>query len=70
MEDIKQWYHSKTVWGALLAIVASLLKMRGFEVSAADQSAIADALVSIVGAAGGLLAIYGRVTASAVIKAH
>lgn len=70
MEDIKPWYYSKTVWGAVLAIVASLLRMLGFELGAADQSAMADALVSIAGAAGGLLAIYGRVTANAAIKAH
>lgn len=70
MNDIKQWYSSKTIWGALIAITASVLKMRGFELGAADQSAIADGLVSIVGAAGGLLAVYGRVTASATISAH
>ena len=25
MEDVKQWYLSKTVWGALLALSASVL---------------------------------------------
>lgn len=70
MEDVKQWYNSKTVWGALIAIVASVLQMKGIDLGAADQSSIADALVSIAGAAGGLLAVYGRVTASAAIAAH
>lgn len=70
MEDAKQWYYSKTVWGALVAIAASALQMKGLALDAADQSAIADGLTAIAGAAGGLLAIYGRVTANAAIKTH
>ena len=70
MEDVKQWYNSKTVWGALIAIASSVLQMKGISLGAADQSTMADSLVSLAGAAGGLLAIYGRLTANSAIAPH
>lgn len=63
MEDMKQWYLSKTVWGALVAILASLLPTMGTEFDAGAQGQLADNLVSLAGAIGGLIAIYGRLTA-------
>lgn len=63
MDEMKQWYLSKTVWGALVAIVASLLSGIGFELGADAQGELADDLVSLAGAIGGLIAIYGRLTA-------
>lgn len=70
MEDAKQWYYSKTIWGALLAVGSSVLQVKGLQIGAADQSAIVDSAVSIAGAVGGLLAVYGRITASTAIKSH
>jgi hypothetical protein len=69
MEDFKQWYLSKTVWGGLLAMAASALQLKGLQLGASDQSALADSIVSITGALGGILAVYGRVTATTAIKA-
>jgi CDP-diglyceride synthetase len=63
MEEMKHWYLSKTVWGALIAIVASLLPAMGMELVGSIQGELADHLVSLAGAVGGLLAIYGRLTA-------
>lgn len=68
MEDVKQWYLSKTVWGALLALGASVLQFTGIQVGAADQSTIADSAVAIAGAVGSLVTVYGRVTATSAIK--
>lgn len=65
MDDLKQWYQSRTIWGALIAIAASLAHAGGMTLSAGDQGQIVDSLVSVSGALGGLVAIYGRVTASA-----
>jgi hypothetical protein len=70
MEDAKQWYLSKTVWGGLLAMAASALQLKGWQLAASDQSALADFIVSILGAAGGILAVYGRVTATTAIKSN
>jgi hypothetical protein len=63
MENMKQWYLSKTVWGALVAILAGLLPAMGMELDAGAQSQLADDFVSLVGAVGGLVAVYGRLTA-------
>lgn len=63
MNDTKQWYQSKTVWGALIAIAASLLQAGGVDLDVAGQDQLADNLVAISGAVGGLIAIYGRLKA-------
>lgn len=64
MLDMKQWYQSKTVWGALIAMGAPLLRHVGVEMGLAEQANLADALATIAGALGGVLAIYGRIRAS------
>ena len=63
MEEMKQWYLSKTVWGALTAITASLLPAMGLVLGADARIQLADNLVALAGAVGGLIAIYGRLTA-------
>ena len=64
MLDLKPWYQSKTVWGALISIAAPLLGRAGLEVGGAEQAEIADALTTLAGTVGGLLALYGRLTAT------
>lgn len=63
MDNTKQWYQSKTVWGALIAILASILQAAGMNFNAGDQAQMADSLVAISGAIGGLIALYGRMSA-------
>lgn len=62
-EDLKAWYRSRTVWGALIAILASLANAAGVEVTAGDEGELADLVVSAVGTIGGLIALYGRISA-------
>lgn len=61
--DSKKWYQSKTIWGSLVAVFAVVAGYLGFDVGAEDQQIIVDAVFAIVGGAGGLLAVYGRVKA-------
>lgn len=63
MDNSKQWYLSKTVWGALIAILASILHAAGIDFDAAGQDMLADNLVTLAGAVGGLVALYGRMRA-------
>lgn len=63
MNDMKQWYESKTIWGALVAILASLMQAGGIDVDADSQTRMLDGLVAISGAVGGLVALYGRLSA-------
>ena len=67
-QDTKAWYESKSVWGGLLAVVAGIAGVFGYAVSPEDQAVLAEAAVSIVSVAGGLLAVFGRIKASKAIK--
>jgi hypothetical protein len=64
MTDSKAWYLSKTVWGALVAVLASISHLFGFELGILEQGQLIDGLVAIAGSIGGLLALYGRVVAN------
>ncbi|MCX8998454.1 hypothetical protein NOF55_15170 [Rhizobiaceae bacterium BDR2-2] len=65
---MKKWYQSKTIWGALVVIVASLLRVAGYEFGEAEQAELTDAVSTIAGALGGILALYGRLTATQAIS--
>ncbi|MFM2279450.1 MAG: hypothetical protein RLZZ444_1681 [Pseudomonadota bacterium] len=64
MEEIKAWYQSRAVWGALVAILASVLQMAGLTLDDAGQVQLTDSLLALVGIVGGLLALYGRLKAT------
>lgn len=68
MDGMKVWYQSKTVWGGLIAVGASLLQVTGIQLGADVQADLADLAVTLAGAAGGLFAIYGRVAAQTGIR--
>lgn len=68
MVEEKQWYQSKTVWGALLAVAASMVGALGISIDTSAQSDIADAMIQFVGAVGAMIAIYGRLTATEIIS--
>lgn len=65
MEENKQWYLSKTIVGASITLLACLGGIFGFTVDVQTQGEI---VTLIVGAVGSVIAIYGRVKASKVIK--
>lgn len=53
----KQWYKSKTIWGGLIAVIASIA---GIDIGYSEATEIVDKVDSLVAIGGGLLAIYGR----------
>lgn len=68
MDEVKSWLTSKTIWGAVIALVATALRMLGVvDISGDEQNSLLETvfnLVTAIGAIGGsLLAIYGRITA-------
>ncbi|OQP85128.1 hypothetical protein BTR14_17260 [Rhizobium rhizosphaerae] len=63
MTEEKNWYASRTVWGGIVAILASLAHLAGYTLEADDQLGLVDGLSTLAGAAGGILALYGRVRA-------
>ncbi|WP_377295684.1 hypothetical protein [Rhizobium sp. SGZ-381] len=70
MESSKAWYQSKAVWGGLIAIAASVLQATGTEVSPVAQGDLTAAATSLAGAVGGLLAVYGRLSAKTSITGN
>ena len=68
MVDEKNWYESTTIWGALIAVLASLASSFGLLIDAPVQTELAESLVQLVGAMGAILAIYGRLNATSIIQ--
>jgi len=61
----KEWYLSKSVWGAVIAIAAGIAAAFGYDVDAVSQDQIAIQLTAVV---GGTLALYGRIKSTTKIK--
>jgi hypothetical protein len=66
MDDNKVWWQSKTVWGSVLAFLATALSFFGVSLDVGFQAEIVNFLMALIGAG---LAIYGRFVASAPLKA-
>lgn len=71
MNETKSILASKGVWGGVIAVLAGAAGFFGYALAPSDATALAEhaesaynAGVAIVGAVGGLIAIWGRVSAS------
>lgn len=67
MIEEKPWYLSKTIWGSLIAVAAALLSAAGIDLDPGARDQVTEALVQLIGAAGALFAIYGRLSATDLI---
>ena len=68
MDDFKSLFASRTFWGGVIAVLAGVLGFFGYELGGADQSALIEAGAAVAAAVGGVIAIWGRVKASKLIK--
>jgi len=68
MIEEKPWYLSRTIWGSLIAVAAALGSILGISLDQATQTELADIVVQLAGAAGALVAIYGRLAATEIIS--
>lgn len=68
MVEEKQWYQSRTIWGALIAVIASLFGALGISIDGATQNDISEVMLKIVSVIGALTAIYGRLSATEIIS--
>ncbi len=64
MDEFKGLFASKTVWGALIALVAGLLSLFGYTIAPADQMELVTVVAGVGAMAGAVLAIIGRAVAS------
>jgi hypothetical protein len=64
MESSKPWYLSRTVWASLVTVAAAVSGLMGMSIAASDQALLSEALLQIVTAVGGVIAILGRLSAT------
>ena len=63
MNEEKQWYKSKTIWGGLVAFASAMAGLFGIDIDAASGDALALALANSAAAIGAAIAIIGRLDA-------
>lgn len=61
----KPWYKSKTIWGSIVAVLALVAGIFGYQIGPDAQAEIVTGLVGVV---GGAFAIYGRIKAVDKVK--
>ena len=67
MQQTKAWYHSRTVWGSMIVVAATLLSAGGVNIDQSAQAQMTEAMLQITGVGASLYAIYGRLKADSVI---
>ena len=65
MTDSTPWYLSRTIWASLITIVTAAAGILGVPVAGLDNAALTDTLLQAITAISGLVAIFGRLGASA-----
>lgn len=68
MVEEKRWYHSRTIWGSILAVGASLAGIMGITIDNSVQGDLVDSIMQFLGAIDAMIAIYGRLSATEVIS--
>lgn len=67
--DPKGWLQSKSIWGVGLMLLPTIAKLFGYNVSGDDVNTIIQVGSNIMEGIGAILAVWGRVTATAPLSA-
>lgn len=68
LTDTKSIWSSKTFWGIAVAGVAAAAQQLGYNLTTGDQSDLINTVTSLIGSAGMLFALYGRIVATKAVK--
>jgi hypothetical protein len=68
MTTTKQWYLSRTIWASAVTIAVSVGGLVGLPVANIDGGALTDGLLQALTAVSGLIALFGRVSATSRIS--
>lgn len=64
MDARKPWYLSRTIWASLITIVMAAAGLLGVPVAGIDNAALTDTILQAISALSGLIAIFGRLSAT------
>jgi hypothetical protein len=64
MTPTKPWYLSRTIWASLVTIATAMGGLFGLPADTVDNAALTDALLQAIAAIAGLVAIFGRLSAT------
>ena len=65
MTDTKPWFLSRTIWASGVSIALAMAGFLGLAPAGLDHAMLTDAAVEIVSALAGVIAIIGRLRATA-----
>ena len=68
MIEQKSWFQSKTIWGALMTVIAVVLGQLGISLDLAIQHQLIDLIMNGLTLLGSAIAIYGRLRATTLLK--
>ncbi|ANL71940.1 hypothetical protein AMC83_CH01957 [Rhizobium phaseoli] len=64
MDGFKSFLTSRTVWAALVGLIATFLQKYGYKVGVEDQTALVDGILTVVQFVSGVAVMYFRVKAT------
>ncbi|HMF69276.1 MAG TPA: hypothetical protein VK602_16895 [Phyllobacterium sp.] len=67
MSNEKPWYLSKTVWASIATILLSCSSFFHISTDGIDQGSLTDTMIEFVTALSGIVALFGRVSATTLI---
>lgn len=68
MINAKPWYLSRTIWASLISIVTAVAGLTGLPVDGIDNAALTETVLQAITALAGIVAILGRIGATAAIR--
>lgn len=67
MNDVKQWFQSKAIWGAIAALGALIGPVFGLDLGSGNVGELQIAINDLIAAIGAIVALYGRIVATSKI---
>lgn len=67
MTASKPWYLSRTIWASIITVITGGAGLFGVPTGVIDTSALTETILQLVTAISGLVAIFGRVSATSKI---
>ena len=64
MDSIKPWYLSRTIWASVVTVMSAGGALLGLPVAGLDSGALTESVLQAVTAVSGIVAIFGRLSAT------